>query len=155
MTSPVSVREFSLEDINAVIELLQDVSVYRPSANEVPKLAVAFSSLSNCYACVAIQEHQLLGFGSVFFLNRVRGGQSAIIEDVVVAANVRGQGIGRQLIGTLLEVSRVRGCFKVSLEAAESAVPFYELLGFESAGKVMKNNLSNAMLIDQTRMYPR
>lgn len=141
MTTPVTIREFAPEDINAVIDLLQDVSAYRPSADEVPNLAIAFSSLSNCYACVAIQEHKVLGFGSVFFLNRVRGGRSAIIEDVVVDANVRGHGIGRRLIGGLLDVARLRGCFKVSLEAAESAESFYESAGFESAGKVMKISL--------------
>lgn len=141
MTAPVTIREFAQEDINAVIDLLQDVSAYRPSADEVPNLAIAFSSLSNCYACVAIQEHKVLGFGSVFFLNRVRGGCSAIIEDVVVDANVRGRGIGRRLVEGLLDVARSRGCFKVSLETAESAESFYKLAGFESAGKIMKISL--------------
>jgi len=132
MTMPVTIRDFVPEDINAVIDLLQDVSAYRPPADELPNLAIAFSSLSNCYACVAIQEHKVLGFGSVFFLNRVRGGRSATIEDV------RGHGIGRLLIGRLLDVSRLRGCFKVSLEAAVLAESFYESAGFGSAGKVMK-----------------
>ena len=141
MTMPVTIRDFVPEDINAVIDLLQDVSAYRPPAEEVPNLAIAFSSLSNCYACVAIQEHEVLGFGSVFFLKRVRGGRSAIIEDVVVDANVRGHGIGRLLIGRLADVARLRGCFKVSLEAAVLAESFYESAGFRPAGKVMKISL--------------
>ena len=83
----------------------------------------------------------MLGFGSVFFLKRVRGGRSAIIEDVVVDANVRGHGIGRLLIGRLVDVARLRGCFKVSLEAAVLAESFYESAVFRSAGKVMKISL--------------
>lgn len=141
MTMPVTIRDVVPEDINAVIDLLQDVSAYRPPAEEIPNLAIAFSSLTNCYACVAIQEHKVLGFGSVFFLKRVRGGCSAIIEDVVVDANVRGHGIGRLLIGRLVDVARLRGCFKVSLEAAVLAESFYESAGFRPAGKVMKISL--------------
>ena len=141
MTMPVTIRDVVPEDINAVIDLLQDVSAYRPPAEEIPNMAIAFSSLTNCYACVAIQEHKVLGFGSVFFLKRVRGGRSAIIEDVVVDANVRGHGIGRLLIGRLVDVARLRGCFKVSLEAAVLAESFYESAGFRPAGKVMKISL--------------
>lgn len=143
MTTPLSIRAFAPEDMGKVIDLLQDVSAYRPPANEEPNLALVFSSLSNCYACVAIQGDRLLGFGSIFFLTRVRGGQSAIIEDVVVASKMRGQGVGRRIISALLDVARLRGCFKVSLEAAQTAMPFYETIGFETAGRVMKISLSS------------
>ena len=141
MITAVRFGEFTPEDMEAVIDLLQDVSAYRPSANESSSLANAFSSSPNCYACVATQEDKLLGFGSIFFLNRVRGGYSSIIEDVVIAANVRRNGIGRRLIETLVDVAQARGCFKVSLEAAESAEQFYELIGFKPAGKVMTMTL--------------
>ncbi len=144
MTSPTSIRAFAPEDVDAVIDLLQDVSAFRPSADEVPGLALAFSSLSNCYACVATRGDRLLGFGSVFLLTRLRGGRSAIIEDVVVASDMRGHNVGRQIIDALLDFAKLQGCFKVSLEAAEPAEQFYRRVGFEPAGKVMKISLLSA-----------
>lgn len=141
MKALVTIRAFAPEDMCAVMEMLQDVSDYRPSAHEISSLPIAFLSTSNAYACVAMQDERLIGFGSVFFLSRIRGGRSAIIEDVVVASHVRGQGVGRGIIEALLEAARLQGCFKVSLEAAGSAESFYKALGFESAGKVMKISL--------------
>ena len=138
MTAPVSIRAFASEDIDAVIDLLQDVSAHRPEANAVPLLAEAFTALENCYACVATQNGRLIAFGSVFVLNRVRGGRTGIIEDVVVAADVRGQGVGQQIVCALVTAARARGCFKVSLEAAASAQLFYAASGFESGGQAMR-----------------
>lgn len=138
MKAPLILRMFEPEDIDAVIDLLQDVSAYRPAADAVPVLSETFSVQPDCYACVAMQEGRLVAFGSVFILNRVRGGRSSVIEDVVVAADLRGQGVGQQIVKALVEAARARGCFKVSLEAAASARPFYKACGFSAAGQTMK-----------------
>lgn len=138
MTSPVTVRAFVPGDIDVVIDLLQDVSAYRPPADTVLLLAKAFAVQPCCYACVAVQDGRPIGFGSVFFLNRLRGGVSAIIEDVVVAESFRGYGIGRIILNALLEAARLRGGFKVTLEASPSAEKFYCAAGFIEAGRIMK-----------------
>lgn len=138
MTSPITVRAFFTGDIDVVIDLLQHVSTYRPPADTVLLLEKAFVFQPNCYACVAVQDGRPIGFGSVFFLNRLRGGVSAIIEDVVVAETFRGQGIGRIILDSLLEAARVRGSFKVTLEALPSAEKFYFAAGFVKAGRIMK-----------------
>ena len=138
MTNSVTIRAFVPEDIDAVIDLLQEVSVYRPDADKIPSLAKEFAAQTNSYACVAIKDDRLIGFGSVFIINRLRGGLSAIVEDVVVARPVRGNGIGRALIMALLEFARERGCFKVTLETSTPAEQFYYSVGFLKAGRVMK-----------------
>ncbi len=138
MTALVSVRAFVPEDMEAVIDLLQHVSAYRPAAQTVPALADAFAAHADCHACVAVRGGRLVAFGSVFVLNRVRGGRSGIIEDVVVAPDVRGQGVGRLIVDALVAAARARGCFKVSLEAAALAQPFYAAGGFEAGGQTMR-----------------
>jgi glucosamine-phosphate N-acetyltransferase len=134
----VSIRTFKPEDMGAVIDMLQDVSAYRPDADAITTLAEVFAAQMDCQACVAIQGGQLIAFGSLFILNRVRGGRTGIIEDVVVAQNMRGQGVGKQIVGALVAAARARGCFKVSLEAAVSAQPFYVAGGFEAGGQAMR-----------------
>jgi GNAT superfamily N-acetyltransferase len=138
VTALVNIREFVPEDMDAVIDLLQDVSAYRPALQAVKTLAEAFAAQADCYACVAMRDGRLVAFGSVFVLKRVRGGRSGIIEDVVVAPDVRGQGAGRLIVNALVAAARVRGCFKVSLEAAASAQPFYAGSGFEVGGQTMR-----------------
>ncbi len=134
-------RPFAASDIEAVIELLQDVSAYRPPADTVADLARYFTTLENCHAWVAVLDGRLVAFGSLFVLNRVRGGRSGIIEDMVVSKAVRGQGIGRRVVEHLLEQARASGCFKVTLESSASAEPFYRSTGFVPAGQVMKSLL--------------
>lgn len=138
MTEQASVRAFVPEDMDAVIDLLQDVSSYRPSAQTAPAPGDSFAAQSDCHACVAVRDGRLVAFGSVFFLNRVRGGRSGIIEDVVVAPDMRGQGVGRLIVDALIAAAVARGCFKVSLEAAASARPFYASGGFEVGGHTMR-----------------
>lgn len=138
MTVPLNIRAFAPEDIAAVIDLLQDVSIYRPAADAFPALAETFSAQLDCRACVAMLDGRLVAFGSVFVLNRVRGGRSGIIEDVVVAADVRGQGVGRQILDALVMAARECGCFKVSLEASVSAQQFYAASGFDVGGQTMR-----------------
>ena len=138
MIAQLSIRTFEPEDMGAVIDMLQDVSAYRPDADTVTTLAEAFAAQTDCQACVAIQGGRLIAFGSLFILNRVRGGRTGIIEDVVVAQNMRGQGVGQQIVGALIAAARARGCFKVSLEAAASAQRFYAAGGFKAGGQAMR-----------------
>ncbi len=138
MKAPLILRAFEPEDIDAVIDLLQDVSVYRPAADAFPVLAETFLAQPDCYACVAMQEGRLVAFGSIFILNRLRGGRSGVIEDVVVEVDLRGQGVGKQIVKALVKAAWARGCFKVSLEAAASARPFYKACGFSAAGQTMR-----------------
>ncbi len=63
MKAPVSIRAFAPEDMDAVIDLLQDVSAFRPDAETVSVLAEAFASQANCYACVATQDCRLIPEG--------------------------------------------------------------------------------------------
>lgn len=141
MTVQLVVRPFAPDDIEPVVDLLQDVSAYRPSPGAIGELALRFAELDNCYACVAVHGDRVIAFGSMFVLQRVRGGRSGIIEDIVVAAGERGSGVGRHILEDLVREARARGCFKVSLEAADKAQPFYRAAGFDAAGQAMKRLL--------------
>lgn len=57
-------------------------------------------------------------------------------QRVAVAANARGQGVGRALMEALEEHVRARGLREVKLGAQLSAVPFYEQLGYTAYGEV-------------------
>lgn len=138
MKSMVTIRAFMLEDIDSVIELLQDVSCYRPDAETVPALANAFATLSDRHGCVALCDGRLVGFGSVFVLHRIRGGCSGVIEDMVVAADLRGQGIGKLILNWLLMVAREHECFKITLESSPRAERFYSAAGFVKTGRFLK-----------------
>ena len=70
--------------------------------------------------------------------NLAHGGTpSAVVEDVVVASDQQGRGIGRQLMAHAKEQARAAGCYKLALSSnrqRHAAHAFYESLGFDQHG---------------------
>jgi ribosomal protein S18 acetylase RimI-like enzyme len=127
----IEIHEFRAEDMNVVTNLLQGVSSFETKNEDLERLANLFLAGENNYACVAINEGCVVGFASVFLLQRIRGGCSAVIEDVVVSSDTRRKGVGRLLVSSLLEYAIARKCFKVSLVTTDENIAFYESLGFQ------------------------
>ena len=139
--SNLIIRSFCVSDFGAVVDLLQDVSAFRPDGSLSEALADRFAGQPLTYGVVAEQKGEIIGFASIFILERLRGGRSAVIEDVVVDRRRRGAGIGRALIDKLLDHARKEKCFKVTLEASADAEAFYCALGFVPGGTSMKVGL--------------
>jgi ribosomal protein S18 acetylase RimI-like enzyme len=63
------------------------------------------------------------------------GAEDCWIEDLFIAPEARGSGLGRALVGAAFDRARERGCVRMELdvnEANPAAVGLYESLGFES-----------------------
>ena len=130
MSHQIKICEFRSADMVAVVELLQSVSIFRPHVSELNELANEFIAKKDCFACVAFFKGKAIGFGSVFFLDRIRGGRAAIIEDVAVQQDFRGKGVGAMIVKELVNYSRLENCFKITLVTNKKNITFYEKLGF-------------------------
>ena len=127
--------------IENVIDLLQDVSKYRPLNSSDPSFSNSFLKQNNVYALVALYEKKVIGFGSIFIFERVRGGKSAILEDIVVKNSFRYRKVGTQIINILIKYAATNKCFKISLESSEFSKNFYRKLGFVDKGNIMNKFL--------------
>lgn len=76
---------------------------------------------------------------AVVVTNLTRGGRPyAVIENVITDAALRRKGIGRAVLGALIERCWQRDCYKVSLTSGAARGPahaFYEGLGFDGSAK--------------------
>ncbi|MBF5041844.1 GNAT family N-acetyltransferase [Aggregicoccus sp. 17bor-14] len=74
-----------------------------------------------------------------------RGGmRRALVEAVRVRADLRGQGLGEQLMQDAMARARARGCGLIQLttdKRREAAHRFYARLGFEASHEGMKRSL--------------
>ncbi len=138
MLYEIQLKPFALEHAETVFQLLQSVSPFFPRIETLDEHCRAFIQQEGCYACVAMYNSCVVGFGSLFVLKRVRGGSSAIIEDLVVCPVFRRQGIGRLILQDLLAAAKAENCFKVSLESSNAAQHFYQSIGFQSGSICMK-----------------
>lgn len=142
MSDQLRVRPFTIADASQVVDLLQDVSRFQLSPDQAQNSAQAFVMQNGVYAFVALEDCKVIGFGALFAYGRVRGGRVAVIEDMVIAENFRGRGVGRLILDELIKSAQEEGCFKVSLESSNIAQSFYQAAGFECGGQTMKRVLS-------------
>jgi ribosomal protein S18 acetylase RimI-like enzyme len=68
----------------------------------------------------------------------------ALVENVVVADDVRRRGAGRAMMLRAIEIAQEAGCYKVNLISGNErtgAHDFYRSLGFEAIGQGFKTYL--------------
>lgn len=82
---------------------------------------------------------------ALFTVSTARGGRVLLLEDVIVAAEFRGRGLGRVLVQHVLDWARDMGLHRVTLLADrdnQAALDFYDRLGFVPSNmRVLRHNL--------------
>jgi GNAT superfamily N-acetyltransferase len=83
---------------------------------------------------VAEVEGQVIGMCTAqTLISTAEGGIVALVEDVVIALQFRGQGIGRKLMESIEDWARSRGAARIQLLADRtnfSALDFYDKIGW-------------------------
>ena len=132
--TPVRVRPLREDDLtNGFLETLDAL---RPASDLAQQRAAeVFRRLDgnpDCVVAVAEAGGRVVGAATLLiehkFINQA--GRAGHIEDVAVAADRQGRGIGGALIRYLLARAAEAGCYKTILDCADGVVPFYEQLGF-------------------------
>ena len=134
----ILIRAAEQSDMDAVIELLQTMSEFRPSKSEYLPLWNSFCKQANVHSLVAIIDTQIVGYGSILIETKIRGGKMGHIEDIVSHSLFRKKGIGKAIVNGLFEVAKVNGCYKVALQCKEHNVKFYKKCGYKISGLAMQ-----------------
>ena len=89
---------------------------------------------------VAIDANKIVGSTTLFIEQKFihDSGLVGHIEDVVVRKDYEDQGIGMNLVNSLLDVAKQRKCYKTILNCEDSLKPFYEKIGFKKATNEMR-----------------
>ena len=131
-----SVTVRTLREADLSNGFLETLDALRPASDLAPERAVeVFRRLDrnpDCVVAVAEVGGRVVGAATLLvehkFVNQ--GGRAGHIEDVAVAADQQGRGIGQALIRYLLKRAAEAGCYKTILDCADDVLPFYERLGF-------------------------
>lgn len=161
------VRQATMEDLPRLVELLaQDElgSTREVAGGQIdPGYVAAFEAIHrdpDNQVLVGEDDDVVVCMLQLTFLPHLtfRGGWRAQIEGVRVAADRRGQGLGRQLIARAVDEARERGCHLVQLTTNTSRIDarrFYESLGFEATHHGMKLYLTGAVGDRSSPAQPR
>ena len=135
----ISIFDYEGIDFESVLKLLQEISSYEP--DDKIKIKQKFCNNDNSYSIVAKKGDQIIGFGSVFIFERIRGGKCALLEDIIVDKSFRNLKVGSLIVNTLVEYAISKKCFKVVLETSSKSFSFYEKLKFKKNGISMRRLL--------------
>jgi GNAT superfamily N-acetyltransferase len=142
MTSALHIRQAQAADLPAVLALYQ-----QPGLADADTLTLAqaeamlaqFARYPHYRLFVACEGNEVVATYALLVMHNLAhgGAPSAIAEDVVVTAQRRGQGLGRQLMAHAVAEAAAAGCYKLALSSnarREAAHAFYESLGFQRHG---------------------
>ena len=154
MTSPaVAFRIASANDLDAIHALLTDDALARSRAGFAPAVTPAVQAafaeiLANSFDEIWVGERdgEIVATLQLTILSGLsRGGmRRALVEAVRVRADLRGQGVGEQLMLVAMDRARERGCGMIQLTSdlrRTDAHRFYKRLGFENSHAGMKRPL--------------
>jgi len=130
-------RREQLSDVLGLIDQFERDVTARPCEQVLDQI---YDQLTSCGGVVLLagSDGRSVGTCTVnICANLSWGGRPyAIIENVIVAADYRQQGVGKALLEKAIEHARNAGCYKVALmtgSTKESTLRFYENAGFEQS----------------------
>jgi GNAT superfamily N-acetyltransferase len=142
MQAAVHIRPAARADLPAVLRLYAQPGLddgASLSLEEAERIFDRFATYPDYVLYVAEAGGAIVGTFALLVMDNLAhlGARSAIVEDVVVDAAQRGQGIGRAMMTHAASVCRGKGCYKMALSSnlkRERAHAFYDSLGFERHG---------------------
>ena len=140
--SKINFRPVKEEDINDVFILLNQLKKIDLENIDRKKAWNDFNSNTSSNSIVGIYNNKIVAYGSVVIENKIRGEVAGHIEDIVVDSDVRGKMVGVSLIKELIEISRRKGCYRITLFCDKKLINFYSRNGFKVNNVVMKKYLS-------------
>ena len=140
--SEINFRLVKDADINDVFILLNQLKKIDLENIDRKKAWNDFKFNTSSNSIVGIYNNRIVAYGSVVIENKIRGEVAGHIEDIVVDSEVRGKMVGVSLIKELIEISRKKGCYRITLFCNKKLINFYSRNGFKVDNVIMKKYLS-------------
>jgi GNAT superfamily N-acetyltransferase len=146
----IHVRPAVTTDLPAVLDLYAqpdfDAGRVLPLA-EASRLFARFAAYPDYTLYVAEHDKRIVGSFALLVMDNLGhlGSPSGIVEDVVVAPELHGAGIGKAMMRFARDRCREKGCYKLVLSSnakRERAHALYESLGFARHGYSFRLDLA-------------
>lgn len=142
-----TIRAAALPDLDVLVTLLGELFSMEADFTPDPErqrrgLALLLEGHRNRHVVVAERGGRVVGMATVQVLvSTAEGSPVGLVEDVVVAREARGTGVGRALLSALVEWSAERGLARLQLLADRDNAPalaFYDREGWRETRLVCR-----------------
>lgn len=135
----LTITPATLADIPALCHLLdrlftQEAEFQPDRAAQERGLTAIISQAHVGHILVARQSDEIVGMVNLLYtVSTALGGRVALLEDMVVVPQARGQGVGSTLLAAAIDHARQQGCLRITLLTDTNnhvAQAFYRKQGF-------------------------
>ncbi len=135
----IKITNLEKKHISSVYDLLNlNISKFKPSKNRYNSIWKKIFKKKNSYFLVAKDSKDIVGFGSLGIIVKVRGNAQGTIEDIVVKKKFQKKGVGKLIVNKLIAIAKKQDCYKVILQSPNKNLSFYRKLGFKIKHKSMQ-----------------
>ena len=143
-------RDIAGRNAAASNELLALAELTGMPIADARRMLARFKSYPDYTLYVALEDSEVVGSFALLVMDNLGhlGAPSGIVEDVVVAPQRQGSGIGQAMMRFALDRCLEKRCYKLVLSSnakRERAHAFYEKLGFERHGYSFRVDLDRAV----------
>ena len=134
-------RYLNFNDINVnYFKLLNQLTVVDFDNITEDKNINFFKKLNDSHMIIVIEnENKIIGSGTILIEEKlIRSyGRVSHIEDIVIDKEFRTYGLGKELLNTLVEMSKDKECYKCILDCKDELDGFYKKCNFKRKGSQM------------------
>ena len=92
----INLRKIAKADMTDVVEILQQLSIFKPPKNQYQKIWNKFSKQKNLHSLVATIDNKIVGYGSIVIETKLEE-KTGHIEDIVSHRNYK-RDVGRSIV---------------------------------------------------------
>ena len=149
MTNDTVIRIANPQDAEVVVRLVRELAQNEGEEIGLDEAYVhQYLAFPGSAILLAVQGERAIGLLSYSVRpNLYHAGESALIEELVISASARSQGIGGLLVAALLERVEALGCEEVSVSTMpdnHGAIRFYKSHGFEDEAVYLERHFGGS-----------
>jgi GNAT superfamily N-acetyltransferase len=138
----ILIEEARKEELPFILELYADDDIDNGKIlflHEAEAIFMRMKTYPNYKIYLAKDDNIIVGTFALAIMDNLAhmGKSSGLVEDVVVARNMRSKGIGKKMMEHALNICKENNCYKMCLSSnliRKRAHSFYENLGFKQHG---------------------
>ncbi len=155
LSQPLRIVQAAEPDVPLILQFIRELAEYEKVADQVEATEARvrdnlFGAAPRAFCVIAYDEARPVGFALYYFTYSTFAGLPGLyLEDLFVKPDVRGHGVGRELLRYLAKLAIQEGCFRIEwavLHWNKSAIGFYESLGAVPMNEWAVYRLSGAAL---------
>ena len=139
--APCRIRTATPDDVPAVYRLIRELAEFEQASDQLENSPEQLyvdgfgkDKLFDCLVAEDAESGEVVGISLTYFRYSTWKGRCLYLEDLIVTASRRGEGIGKALLERTIEYARESGCRSVIWQVLDwntSAIEFYESFGAE------------------------